>query len=493
MPQTAAAPKSIPLELVDRDIVDRFTKRTGKFSTFLADWIKFEDNSDRLYRAIGRQGENYLQYRLARQDVREALIVLEVAKAHWEAGAPERVYGLLSHEDGDGNGIWHYLADSLRQNEGAETMKMAHILLSLDVDFSRRNKHGVSPLGKMLTPSPKWQSLNALVQTKHLSIENIEAAISEKAGDEATRNQMMSLIFRGDLDANRGLLSQHVLKQAMAPSADPTLRAATCRLFFDYCDPEDGATAFFTLITVTNHGMFEDLLHLLIAHTNDAVKAMAPPDAATAKAFRQAYICRKLLRRDGRREGILFKGLAAGKMAHLRKMTALMINDDLAVKKLVRGEPVRQPVVIDRDSPAPANPLLSLLLQYDSDGNTIFHRAILAGESSALEGFFVGLPSNDIHAILTRVTNACGLAPIDLTAPDRARAKIVAAVKSGRVGKAAAQTQMTGVTAVPAEIAAYLKTKLGEIEGLAADTSMRGLPPPNFDLKKVGGSHKVAA
>lgn len=186
MPQTAAAPKSIPLELVDRDIVDRFTKRTGKFSTFLADWIKFEDNSDRLYRAIGRQGENYLQYRLARQDVREALIVLEVAKAHWEAGAPERVYGLLSHEDGDGNGIWHYLADSLRQNEGAETMKMAHILLSLDVDFSRRNKHGVSPLGKMLTPSPKWQSLNALVQTKHLSIENIEAAISEKAGDEAT-------------------------------------------------------------------------------------------------------------------------------------------------------------------------------------------------------------------------------------------------------------------------------------------------------------------
>jgi hypothetical protein len=151
-----------------------------------------------------------------------------------------RIFNYLNLEDRDGNGIWHYLADTLRQNEGASTLKIARTLLTMDIDFSRRNKLGMSPLSKMLLPSPRWQSLNALLQTKHLTIENIENAINERAKEPGPRNHLMTMIFTSDIADNRGLLSQYVLHQAVQPQADITLRAATCRLFFEYFDAEQG-------------------------------------------------------------------------------------------------------------------------------------------------------------------------------------------------------------------------------------------------------------
>jgi hypothetical protein len=487
---------SVSLAAVDEDIRNRYARHMGKFSSFFLNWLKFEDNSDRLYRAVGEDGENYLQLRLKQHDVMESLIVMEVTHDHWKTTHPERIYGFLNHEDRNGNGIWHYLADTLRQNEGRETLKMARTLLALDISFAKLNRQGISPLGKMLLPTPKWQSLNALIATKHLSIENIERAVAEQAKEKPILAHFMSQIFSSDLADNRGLLSQHVLKQSVQSQSDSSLRAATCRLFFDYVDVRDNTTAFFKLIANTNHGMFDDLLRLLLLNTEETLAQMAPPDVATKKAYRQAVLCRRLLLRDKQGEGILFKGLAAGKHAHLRKLTSLLMNEDLAIRKLVRGEPVRQPLPVDRNSPAPCNPLLSLLLQRNNAGDTIFHVAALKGDQPALEGFFYNMPSNDVYAIMTGLPNRAGLTLADLAQPERAKQRLVRAAQAGHISGADAQETMRRVLAVPPETRAYITGKITEIETLAADTGHGGTGgaplPPSFDLARAAAMARGA-
>jgi hypothetical protein len=478
---------------IHEDISARFAKRVGRFQAFFLNWIKFQSNGDRLYQAVGEAGETYLQYRLSLGHVVEAQGILQVVLDSWQVEKPQRVYDYLNHEDADGNGIWHYLADTLRDAEGIDTLKMARTLLSLDVDFSKRNKFGISPLCKMLVPEPRWRSVNALIQTKHLSIENIERALGETAKDDEKKAAMMSALFKGDLTANRGLLSQHVLKQSLAPQADRAQRDATCRLFFDYIDPRDGSSAFFKLIAVANHGMFEDLLRLLMRSTEETVLGMGPPDVVTKKAYRQVLICKKLLRRDRSGEGILFKGLQAGKHQHLRKLCSLLLNDEVCIKKLVRGEPVRQPIPIDPSSPAPTNPLLSILLQRDGDGNTVFHHAMLAGDQAVLEGFFYGLPSNDIYAIITGVANGCGITLLDLTDPEAAKSKLVRAVKIGLLAKARGQAMLGAIDGITPEVAGYVVKKIDEIESLASDTKGGRPVPPNFDLSKFAASLSATA
>lgn len=478
----------IALSVIDDDIQARYARNMGKFASFFLNWIKFDENSARLFAAVGGNGENYLQLRLRQHDVIEAMVVMDTARAYWrEQNQPERIHGFLNHEDSDGNGIWHYLADTLRRNEGRETLRMATTLLKLDVSFARLNRNGVSPLGKMLLPTPKWQSLNALIATKHLTMSDIERAVAEQAKEKPILAHFMTTIFASDLADNRGLLSQHLLKQSVAAQTDADLRAATCRLFFDYVDASDGTTAFFKLIAATNHGMFDDLLRLLLQNTEETLAGMAPPDVATKKAYRQMILCRRLLLRDKKGEGILFKALAAGKHAHMRKLTSLMLNDDLVVRKLVRGEPVRQALTVEKSSPAPSNPLLSLLLQRAGDGDTVFHRALGSGDQAALEGFFYNMPSNDVFAIMTALPNRAGLTLVDLCAPEKAKAKLLRAGQAGRIDAAAAKAELRAALAVPPEAVAFVTRRIAEIEALAADTAHATAAPlpPSFDLAKA--------
>lgn len=471
---------------LDADVRARLAKMAGNFGSFFVNWIKFQDNSDKLFMALGENGENYLQYKLSQNDVQAAMVILEVSKSYWEEKQQaKRVYMFLNHEDGEQNGIWHYLADCLRGNEGRETMKMARTLLALDVDFSRANKAGISPLGKILMPSPKWQSLNALIQTKHLSLEHIDRAVVERAKEEQIRAHFMSMIFASDLAENRGLLSQHVLKQSVAPQASKSLRETTCRLFFDYRNVKDGGTAFLRLITIANDGMFEDLLNLLQQNVEETVTGMGISDVATKKAYRQVLLCRRLLKRDKFMKGVLLKALVAQKHGHMRKMVGLLYHDELFVKKLVRGEPVRQDVVVDQSSPAPSNPLLSLLMQRDKENNTIFHAAIMENDARALGLCLFGLPSNDVYALLTRVPNGFGLTLVDLLNPDKVRLNMSAALQAGLTDQARAKEIIEKCAAIEKEMGEMINNKLQEINDLA-ETSRQGKPPePNFDFKKL--------
>lgn len=473
------------VSLIHEDIMSRFAKMSSRFGHFFVQWIKFNNNSDRLFKAIGDRGENYLQYRLSESHVDASAAIFDVITHYWkEIDKEDWVFSYLNHEDQDGNGIWHYLADTLRQHEGAATLKMARALLAMDIDFSRRNKNGQSPLYKMLVPAPRWQSLNALLQTKHLSIENIEQAVAEGAPGETERNHIMTMIFSRDIEDNRGLLSQHVLRQAVQPQADGTLRAATCRLFFDYTDVETGSTAFFKLIGIANHAMFDDLMRLLMQSTTETVSQMAAPDTSTRKSYAQIYLAKKLLRRERTGRGVLFKTLFAAKHMHMRKITSLLYNDNIAIKQTVRGETVRKDVVIDKDSPAPNNPLLSLLLQQDMDGNTVMHHAVMRADLQALKGLFSGLPPNDIYAIIRSVPNKMGLSLLALTQPEAVKARLSQMVAAKRLTPDRAMNFLRTLPADNADVEGFLKANVAEVEDLAKSMGRKEPLPPTFQINR---------
>ncbi|MBK1698351.1 hypothetical protein [Rhodovibrio salinarum] len=474
------------VEQLHGEMLARLEKGSGRFSNLFKNWMKFENNSERMFKARAANGGSYLLARLADYEVSRALVVLETVMEFWDR---ERFALYVNAEDNDGNGIWHYLADNLRLNEGRDTLKFAHILIKLDVDFARRNKYGISPLGKMLVPEPKWQSINALIQTKHLQIVNVENAVAEQAkGDQGKLANMMCGIFAADLSDNRALLSQHCLKQAVQSNTDKEQRQATCRLFFDYINAEDGTTAFHKLLGHANTAMFEDLLGLLLQQTEETVVGMSPPDVATKKVYRQAVLCRRLLKRDKARRTLFVHCLLLGKTAYLRKLTGMLLNDELAIKKLVRGEPQPQPVVIDKTSPAPSNPLLSALLARDRRGDTLMHLAILQGDKGALEVALHGLASNDVHAMLTKVPDASGASPVEMVDLEKAKARLGRAVKSGRLPMEVANARMKRLAKLDKGLRSYINDKIAEIEALASDTKGGAPVAPNFDVRKMAGA-----
>lgn len=472
------------VEAIHADIKKRLEKYSGKFSHFFAQWIKFGDNSTALFEARGKQGETYLQFRLSFQHVDSAAAIFETMISHWqEIGQPERIFAYLIHEDQDGNGIWHYLASTLHEHEGLATLRMARTLLSMDIDFSRRNKLGQSPLSKMLLPEPRWQSLNALIQAKHLSIENIETAISEQSKEDTARNQFMSYLFASDIEENRGLLTQHVLHQAIQPQADTSLRAATCRLFFDYLDEKNNSPAFFKLIGIANHAMFDDLIRLLVQNTMETINQTGVADVTTRKAYAQMFLSKRLLQRDRMGEGALVKALAAGKYTHMAKLTSLLRNDDLSYNAMVRGETVRKPVAIDKTSLAPTNPLLSLLLQPDVDGNTIFHWATARSDLQALKRLLAGVASNDLYAIITALPNAAGVTLYQMiTAPEAAKQRIIKAAVDKAMVPSRAKQMVDGISALDGDVRDFLAARATEVLELAKSVGRNGPLPPSFRL-----------
>lgn len=466
------------------DIRSRHQKSPSKFSYFFLQWIKFQNNSSDLFRARGGNDETYLQFLLGQEKVDSAAVVFDTISAYWRDQEKEdQVFAYLNHEDRAGNGIWHYLAGTLSNREGISTLRIARALLAMDIDFSKRNKKGESPLSKMLLPAPRWKSINALVQAKHLSIENLERAISEQAKDEAQRNHLMSQLFSNDIQNNQGLLSQHVLKQAVQPQADAVLRAATCRLFFDYRNDDTASPAFFKLIGIANHAMFDDLIKLLVQNTIETAGTIPVPDIATRKAYVQRLFAKRMLVRDKGGEGVLFKALAAQKHAHMVKITSLLRNDELAVNVMQRGETIRTPFLVDKDSPAPTNPLLSLLLQQDPDGNTVFHWAMVRNDLQALKRLLSGLAPNDLHAIITAFPNRAGITLLMMVSdPETAARRLYKAAMAKVVTTTRAKQMVAAMAHIDNDARDFLLARVAEIEELAKSVGRKGPLPPTFRL-----------
>ena len=175
---------------INKDIEERFGKRQGAaIGRFFDNWIRYEEQqSAAVSWPAATRARTILQAKLATHELDISLGEFHVGNRVLGSGEPDlgrRVPEPRRHVHG--NGIWHYLADAIRGNESGDTIKIAEALLSMDIDYSRRNRAGVSPLAKMLTPNPKWKSINALVQTGHLSVADLERAIGE--GDQGRRRK----------------------------------------------------------------------------------------------------------------------------------------------------------------------------------------------------------------------------------------------------------------------------------------------------------------
>jgi hypothetical protein len=198
-------------------------------------------------------------------------------------------------------------------------------------------------------------------------------------------------------------------------------------------------------------------------------------------------LCRRLLKRDKARRTLFVHCLLLGKPIYLRQLTGMLLNDDLAIKKLVRGEPQPQPVVVDKTSPAPHNPLLSALLARDRRGDTLVHLAILQNDREALELLMQGLASNDVHALLTKVPDAAGAVPLEMVDVDKAKARLGRAVKAGRMPMELANARLKRLAKLDKELRRYVTDKIAEIEALASDTTGGTPVAPNFDVRKLAG------
>jgi hypothetical protein len=118
---------------------------------------------------------------------------------------------------------------------------------------------------------------------------------------------------------------------------------------------------------------------------------------------------------------------------------------------------------------------------------------MMLGNQPVLEGFFYGLPSNDIYAIITAVPNGCGITLVDLTDPETAKAKLVRAVKIGLLAKSRGQEMLAAIDAVPSEVTDYVLRKMDEIESLASDTKGGRPVAPNFDTGKFAAALSATA
>jgi hypothetical protein len=118
---------------------------------------------------------------------------------------------------------------------------------------------------------------------------------------------------------------------------------------------------------------------------------------------------------------------------------------------------------------------------------------MLRGDQPVLEGFFYGLPSNDIYAIITSVPNGSGITLVDLTDAETAKAKLVRAVKIGLLAKPRGQAVLAQIDAMPSEVGDYILKKMDEIESLASDTKGGRPVAPNFDTSKFAAAVTATA
>ena len=473
------------LEELDRDIKSGFAKRDSRLERFLEEWVKYRDNGQRLLRARGQKGETLLHARLAERDVVGAHALFTAIRSAWSKDNPAWLFDFLNQDDEAGNGVWHYLAGAIQSSEGYETLTLARELVALDVDFARANHSGLSPLGRMILPKPRWKSINALIECECLTMENVERAVAEYSHNESERATIIAHILSEDAANNRSILCGTIVRQALHPKAEKPLRVKTAAQIFDYVDLRDGSVPFFSLVAYADTFTFDGIIRLLSQQVEEAVLAMTPPDVTSKKAYRQALLCRRLLRRDNNGEGMLFKALKVGNTMHLRKLIGLLINDDLHVSKLIRGEYSRHQVTLEKDSPAPSNPLLSLLLQQGEAGNTVFHEAALRGERDVLSSCLFSLGSNDVYAILTAVPNAAGLTLRDMTRFELARSKIQRAVRLNAISEALGQDLIAKVGKMAHSVTEVIQTRISEIEALAADTKGGTPVAPTFEIGRM--------
>lgn len=475
------------IQAVDTELRRRFARRTGLLEDFLKEWIKLEDAQAGFFGARGNNDENYLQYMLAIGDTSMALGIARMCAEFAQTTDSERTVTYLNHLDAERNDLWHYLADNLAVSETEESLELARILIQLEIDYSRKNDNDESPLARLLIPTCKWASINAMLKAKELKVAEMEGALPQQVqAQAAVKGEVLSGVFFSDIADNDARLINHLLQQALSPRAELKDKADICRVLFEYVGGKRQETVFMRLVQTDFRDTVEQSLQFLEQVAEEAHRPIAARDLQMAKAQAQVFLYKRLARRDRLFQSALTKAIQADKAVFVTSCVRTLRNEDqILTRKDAKGQSIREPVVIDKTSPAPLNACMSQLLHMDVRGNTNFHTAVLMNRMDCLRKLMQGLSMIDLYTILARLPNRYNLTIADMCSPEAAFKKLGPEVKAGRLPVEEAQQMLGTIKAIDKRMIEYLVEGIKKAEDQLNRTGGIAIAKPNFDLSKV--------
>ncbi|MDX2103923.1 MAG: hypothetical protein SF002_15440 [Alphaproteobacteria bacterium] len=472
---------------LDQEIRGRYAKRTGTLASFLQQWIRLDASQEQFFSARGTNGENYLQYVLSQWDTTMALGVAETCLIFAESTAAGPVIDFLNHIDAKGSDIWHYLAENLRRSEDDETLAIARILIKLEVDYCRKNNEDESPLGRLLVPEVKWNSINALLAAKTVTLDEIEASFPDRlAANPTLKAEVVVGIFNSDLSDNEGKLIRTMLADVLSPRAERPEREKLARAFFDYVGGRRAETVLMRVVETDHKDVLSEMLRLLQVSAEENNLAVAAGDQQEARANQQIFMYRRLGKRSKVFQNAIMKAVMADRPVYVSQLLGLLRMEEVAIaRRNMKGGTDREVITVDKASPAPANPALSLLLQQDARGNTGWHLSVLHGRPECLRKLLFGLSFIDTLTVLTRIPNRYNLTVVDLTSIKDAHVKLAQEVKAQRMSLEDAQTWLTNIKVVDKRIVEFLTDLLRKADDAMSRTGGGATLKPSFDLARI--------
>jgi hypothetical protein len=173
-------------------------------------------------------------------------------------------------------------------------------------------------------------------------------------------------------------------------------------------------------------------------------------------------------------------------------MALLRYEELVLVRRNSRGGTDREVLVVDKNSPAPSNPALSLLLHQDARGNLALHTAVQTGHLDCVRKLLFGMSMIDTYSVLARVPNRHNLTVADLISLKDAQPKLVDEVRGGRMTRDEAQAMLVQIKQADKRMVEFLTEILGKAEDSLQRMGGPKSAKPSFDLSKVATIQMMA-
>lgn len=443
---------------------------SGTLTRMLSEWVKDRHGQDMLFGSRGAKGETYLQHLLAVKDHEIAEALVATCGVLLESTIASRVLEFLNQADGDGNGVWHYLALASEQDDNPAWLRLIEALARLQIDIKRKNAGGDNAVVFFTTPKPRWTALNTLAQLDVLTVEELVGAFSLGPGEDE-RSRRLGNVLVADIADNQGAFCQALISHADNASTTRRERAACVRAFFQCAGGETGDTGFLKLL--------ETDLGVPVERLATVVQANAAEESGGARgtAKHQAWLYKRIVRPNRLLYGPLAKAVIANRPGHIAVLQGLLSNEDLSL-------------MIDEASAAPNNPWLSLMLQQDALGNLPLHTAVMWGRPECFNRLIGDISMTDLNLMLRAVPNRFNLTVVDLSLPAAAQAKLGMEIQAKRVTVEAAQTIFAQIQKFHHLTQKPLNELVKKATEGAAKAASSGVKP-GFDLVKVASVQQL--
>ena len=475
------------LEEIEQIIMQRYSKRTGSFEKFLMEWIKLDESQDLLFKNIGKKQETLFQYVLARGNSEFALAIAKVCEFFADTIESEKIVQFMGKKDEEGNDIWHYLAHLLMNSENDHGIQIAKILLKLEISYIRKNKKDETALGMLLFPEVKWRSVNSIYVSKEITIDDLEKAFSDNIiRNKKIKEEVFVSIFFSDLKNNDAFITENIVNKCIKSQSEKKDRLKALALVFGMRGTKKKDTLFSRIIEIDNKKLFEKCIDLLLVTVQEQTLSIEAHDLQKANAERQRLIYRLTSQVNSLGQTPLMRAMIADKAIYVSMLCGLLKNENMMITYKDNAEQrVEIPIIVDKDSPAPQNAALSVLLKQDSRGNTAFHIGVFLSRVDCMRRLLNGLSFMDSYMILTKVPNNIGIVPVDFLDPKKVGHKVSRALHAGQI----ASDEARHIVKLSRELNRSLYEDLQDVLKRAQATIERtgGLSEakPTFDLLRI--------